>query len=131
MFRPITVQQPTELLAFLFASLPEVKKSKVRQSLKFEAILVNGRATTQFDHPLRPGDMVSMGSEKDRHPHTRLPAAMKIHFEDEHLIVIDKPKNLLAVTSEAEREKTAYVFLTDYVRGGNPPDQNADAGCDV
>jgi hypothetical protein len=49
MFRPLTVQQPTELLAFLFASLPEVKKNKVRHSLKFEAILVNGRATTQFD----------------------------------------------------------------------------------
>lgn len=54
MFRPLTVQQPTELLAFLFASLPEVKKNKVRHSLKFEAILVNGRTITQFDHPLQP-----------------------------------------------------------------------------
>jgi len=119
MFRPLTVQQPTELLAFLFASLPEVKKNKVRHSLKFEAILVNGRATTQFDHPLRPSDVVSMRSEKNLRACNRLPAAMKIHFEDEHLIVIDKPKNLLSMASEAEREKTAYAFLTDYVRGGN------------
>lgn len=119
MFRPLTVQQPAGLLAFLFASLPAVKKNKVRQSLKLEFILVNGRATTQFDHPLRPGDVVSMGSESGRRTHNGLPVAMKIYFEDEHLIVIDKPKNLLSVASEAEREKTAYVHLTDYVRDGN------------
>ena len=119
MFRPLTVQQPMALLAFLFASLPEVKKNKVRQSLKFGVILVNGRATAQFDHPLRPGDVVSMRSERDRGTRNRLPAGMKIHFEDEHLIVIEKPKHLLAMASEAEREKTAYSYLTDYVRGGN------------
>ncbi len=119
MFRPLTVRQPTELLAFLFASLPQVKRNKVRQRLKGEAILVNDRATTQFDHPLRPGDVVSLRSEKDRHARHHLPAGMKIHFEDEHLIVIEKPKNLLSVASEAEREQTAYSYLTDYVRGGN------------
>ena len=119
MFRPLTVQQPTELLVFLFASLPQVKRNKVRQSLKDGAIQINDRATTQFDHPLRPGDVVSMRPEKDLRAHHHLPAGMKIHFEDEHLIVIEKPKNLLSVASEAEREKTAYSYLTDYVRGGN------------
>lgn len=119
MFRPLTVQAPAELLAFLFASLPRVKKSNVRHALKFESILVNGRATTQFDHPLHPGDVVSVRTEKDVRSRNSLPAAMKIHFEDAHLIVIAKPKNLLAIASEAEREKTAYVHLTDYVQGGN------------
>jgi hypothetical protein len=78
MFRPTTVQQPKELLAFLFASLPEVEKNKMRQSLKFEAIRVNGRATTQFDHPLRPGDVASMRYEKNLRTCNRLPAAMQI-----------------------------------------------------
>lgn len=119
MFRPLTVRQPTELLAFLFASLPQVKRNKVRQSLKDEAIQINDRATTQFDHPLRPGDIVSMRPASARPARYRLPAGMSIRFEDEHLLVIEKPKNLLSVASEAEREKTAYSHLTDYVRGGN------------
>ncbi|MEN9575356.1 MAG: hypothetical protein RL514_3211 [Verrucomicrobiota bacterium] len=119
MFRPLTVQQPTELLVFLFASLPKVGKSKVRQGLKFGAILVNGQGTTQFDQALRPGDVVSMRSEQDRHTRNSLPTAMVILFEDDHLIVIHKPKKLLSMASETEREKTAYSYLTDYVRGGN------------
>ena len=120
MSRPLTVAQPTELLAFLFASLPEVKKTKVRNWLKHESILVNDRVRTQYNHPLVPGDVVSIRSEKIVRTINTLPKSMKIHFEDAHLIVVDKPKNLLAIASEAERENTAYVYLTDYVRGGNP-----------
>ena len=120
MSSPLTVQQPAELLAFLFTSLPEVKKTKVRNWLKHESILVNDRVYTQFNHPLQAGDVVTIRSERTVRTINTLPKSMKIHFEDEHLIVIDKPKNLLAIASEAEREKTAYVYLTDYVRGGNP-----------
>ena len=36
------------------------------------------------------------------------------------LIVIEKPEGLLSMASETERHKTAYAFLTDYVRRGNP-----------
>lgn len=118
MFRPLTVRRPAELLDFLFASLPEVKRNKVRQSLKFEDVLVNDCPITKFDHPLQPGDVVSMRSGKARSTRNRLPTAMKIHFEDEHLIVIHKPKGLLSVASESERDKTAYGYLVDYVRGG-------------
>lgn len=45
---------------------------------------------------------------------------MKVYFEDAHLIVIDKPENLLSIATETEQEKTAYFQLTDYVRHGNP-----------
>lgn len=118
MFRPLTVAQPSELLVFLFTSLPEVKRNKVRQCLKFGDILVNEHPTTKFNHPLQSGDVVSVRSEMNRPTRNRLPMAMKIHFEDEHLIVIDKPKNLLSMASEAGHEKTAYSILVDHVRGG-------------
>lgn len=35
------------------------------------------------------------------------------------IIVIDKPVNLLSIASVAEQEKTAYAYLTDYVRKGD------------
>ena len=119
MSRPLNVKEPSELLAFLFANLPEVKKTKVRNWLKHDCILVNDRVCTQFNQPLVAGDVVSIRSEKTVRTINTLPKSMKIHYEDAHLIVVDKPKNLLAIASEAEREKTAYVYLTDYVRGGN------------
>ena len=119
MSRPLAVSEPAELLAFLFTNLPEVKKTKVRNWLKHGCVLVNERPRTQFNLPLVPGDVVTVRSEKETRTVNTLPRSMKIHYEDAHLIVIDKPKNLLAIASEAEREKTAYAYLTDYVRGGN------------
>ena len=46
--------------------------------------------------------------------------AIKVLFEDASLIVIEKPAGLLSMASETERHKTAYAYLTDYVRRGNP-----------
>ena len=113
-----TVEQPAELLAYLFAEWPEQKKKQIRNWLKFQAVTVNGRPITQFNHSLVPGDTVAMRSDRFAVPKTVLASGMKVYFEDATLIVIDKPENLLSVASVAEQEKTAYFQLTDYVRRG-------------
>lgn len=118
--KPRTVDQPAELLAYLFATWPEVKRKQVRTWLKFQAVTVNGRAITQFDHPLQPGDVVAIRADRFAIPKTMLAAGLKVYFEDAAILVIDKPENLLSMASEAEPEKTAYFQLTDYVRRGNP-----------
>jgi 23S rRNA pseudouridine1911/1915/1917 synthase len=112
------VTESSELLPFLFASQPEVKRTKVRQWLKFGSVLVNEVATTKFNTPLKPGDVVTIRTEKASRIHSLLPQGMKVFFEDEHLIVIHKPENLLTIASDAEREETAYAYLTDYVKRG-------------
>ncbi|MEO5721836.1 MAG: RluA family pseudouridine synthase [Chthoniobacterales bacterium] len=116
--KPITVAEPAELLSYLFAQWPEEKKKQVRTWLKYQAVTVNGRPTSQFNHPLVPGDVVAIRSDRFAIPKTKLASGMKIYHEDATLIVIDKPENLLSVASVAEDEKTAYFQLTDYVRQG-------------
>jgi len=118
--KPLTISAPAELLAHLFASWPDVKKKQVRIWLKHQAVLVNGRVVTQFNHALRPGDIVSVRSERYAAPDTVIPGGIRIHYEDAALIVIDKPPDLLTIASEAEQEKTAYFQLTDYLRAENP-----------
>ena len=118
--KPITVDQPAELLAHLFASWPEVKKTQIRAWLKHQSVTVNDRPISQFNHPLHPGDVVAIRTDRFAVPKTVLPSGMKIFFEDATLLIIDKPENLLSIASEAEQEKTAYFLLTDYVRRGNP-----------
>lgn len=118
--KPRTVEQPAELLSYLFASWPEVKRKQVRNWLKFQAVTVNGRAITQFNHPLHPGDVVAIRTDSFAIPKTMLGGGIKIYFEDAALLVINKPENLLSIASESEQEKTAYFLLTDYVRRGNP-----------
>lgn len=120
--KPLTVEAPAELLAYLFEQWPELKKKQIRTWLKFQAITVNDRPVSQFNHPLVPGDVVAVRTDRFAVPKTVLSSGMKVLFEDATLIVIDKPENLLSVASVAEDEKTAYFQLTDYVRR-----QKADA----
>jgi 23S rRNA pseudouridine1911/1915/1917 synthase len=116
--KPSTVDKPAELLAYLFAIWPEIKRKQVRTWLKFQAVTVNDRSVAQFNYRLVPGDVVAVRSDRFAVPKTVLSGGMKIFFEDAALIVIDKPENLLSVASEAEPERTAYFQLTEYLRQG-------------
>lgn len=116
--KPLTVDQPAELLAYLFASWPEVSRTQVRQWLKHQSVTVNGQPITQFNHALKRGDAVAIHSGKFAAPQTTITSGIRIVFEDNTLIIIDKPSGLLSMASEAEQEKTAYAFLTDHVRRG-------------
>ncbi len=116
MLKPSTVEEPAELLAFLFATWPTVKKKQMRTWLKFQAVTVNGRPVTQFNHPLRRGDVISIRSERSEIPKTELPSGIVIRFEDSAVLVIEKPENLLSIANEGEREKTAYFQLSDYLK---------------
>jgi 23S rRNA pseudouridine1911/1915/1917 synthase len=119
MYKPRTVEEPAELLPYLFAEWPQAKKKQVRTWLKHGAVLVNGRIMTQFNHPLRRGDVVAIRSDRYAPPETIITGGIKIYFEDAAIMVIDKPANLLSIASEAEQEKTAYFLLTDYLRAGD------------
>jgi len=115
-----TATQPGPLLSSLFLAWPEQKKKQIRTWLKFQAITVNGRPVSQFDHPLRPGDTVAVRSDRFATPKTRLSSGLKIYFEDTHLLVVEKPEGLLSISSPAEPEKTAYFQLTEYLRHKHP-----------
>lgn len=118
--KPSTVRENAELLAYCFTAWPETKKTQVRTWLKFQAITVNGRPISQFNHPLVPGDVVAVRTDRFAVPKTVLTGGLKIYYEDASLIVIEKPTDLLSIASEAEQEKTAYFQLTDYLRMGKP-----------
>ncbi|NBT89932.1 MAG: RluA family pseudouridine synthase [Verrucomicrobia bacterium] len=114
------VKEVGPLLKTLFAAWPAEKKKQIRTWLKFQAITVNGRPVSQFDHPLKPGDQVAVRTDRFAAPKTRLPSGLKIYFEDAHLLVVEKPEGLLSISSPAEPEKTAYFQLTEYLRHKHP-----------
>jgi 23S rRNA pseudouridine1911/1915/1917 synthase len=114
-----TVDAPAELLAFLFAAWPGEKRKQVRTWLKFQCVRVNGRAVSQFNHPLQRGDQVSIEETGYGHSPRTVRGDLKILFEDAAIIVIDKPEGLLSIASEAESERTAYFQLTEFLRHGN------------
>ncbi|MBI5251618.1 MAG: RluA family pseudouridine synthase [Desulfomonile tiedjei] len=47
-----------------------------------------------------------------------LPKGLVIIHEDRDVLVVDKPPGLLTIGTDKEKSRTAYFFLTDYVRKG-------------
>lgn len=114
------MEEPTELLAFLFAAFPDEKKKQVRTWLKHGAVTINGRPVTQFDYALRPRDVVAVESDRRVVEARAAGPGVEIRFEDADLIVVEKPPNLLSIATEAERERTLYHQLTEALRERRP-----------
>lgn len=114
-----TVDQPAELLAYLFQAWPEAKKKTVREWLKYGSVTVNGKVITQFNHSLKPGDQVAIRSKGLAAPESKLAGGIRVRHEDNDIIVIEKPSGLLSIASPSEQEKTVYIYLTNHVRRGN------------
>jgi 23S rRNA pseudouridine1911/1915/1917 synthase len=118
--RRLSVTSDEPLLAYLLSSL-DLKRSAVKNLLKFGAVRVNGTAIRQFDHPLVSGDEVTVGDLGAAAAIGRLEhAKIQPVYEDDSLIVVDKPAGLLTVASDRENTDTLFVRLNAYLQGRNP-----------
>ena len=52
------------------------------------------------------------------------PRGLTVLYEDSDILVVDKMCGLLTVSSEKEKENTAYYLLNEYVRKGNQKSRN-------
>lgn len=52
------------------------------------------------------------------------PKGLSILHEDRDIIVVNKSAGLLTVSTDREKEKTAYFHLTDYIKKGNARSKN-------
>ena len=114
----LTVSEAATLLPFLFTHVTDRSRSAVKSLLRHGQIWVNGRVTTHFDMPLRPGDTVLVSHERGR-PAFNSPY-LRIVWEDDSLIVIDKHDGLLSVSDSVAQERTAWAILSAYVREQDP-----------
>ena len=114
-----TVAQPTTLLPFLLSSVKGKSRNNVKSLLSRRLVAVDGVPVSRFDTPLVPGQQVAiLPSSPPRADALPFP----ILYEDEHLIVVNKPAKLLSVATDKEKARTAYHMVTDYVkalRGGD------------
>ena len=107
------IQAPAVLLPYLFEKCPGVSRTRVKKWLGLQCVSVNGKAVTRHDLPLRAGDEISV------QPGKKTPLAkkgsVKILYQDEHILVADKPEGLLTVATEKVKTKTAYYELNEWL----------------
>lgn len=119
------------LLACLFEMLPQQSRTSVKNMLSKGQVSLNGQSVTAFDHPVRKGDIlqilpkgvsIARATRSDAREEVEK-AGVKILFEDEHYLVVDKPSGMLSVSTangsqakSGHREKTLYAILNAYVK---------------
>lgn len=110
-----TVEEPIELMAFLIKKLPEKSRNTIKSYLIHKQVSVDRQITSQYNFMLKENQQVTIktGSKVQE---TYKYNGLKIVYEDDHIIVIDKEEGLLSIATEKERKQTAYFILTEHVR---------------
>ena len=110
-----TIQTSMGLLEFLLKTITNTSRNNVKSLLSHKKILVDGVVTSQFDYKLQPKQKVQISKDPIR-KQGETGESLDIIYEDNEIIVINKPSGLLSIATDKENEQTAYRMLMDYVR---------------
>ena len=106
----LIAQKDSELLEYLYENV-DMPKKRIKQYLTHGSIYVNNNKTTKYNYKLVKG--MSIVIDTDSKNKTNLP--FEVLFEDDHIIVINKPSGLLTIATNKEKEKTLYHIVRDYL----------------
>lgn len=112
-------REESDIMNFLLQKMGGMTRNAIKALLAHRQVQVNGQVVTHFMSPVKEGDKVTVVSGKGKkelnHPKVR------IVYEDDYLIVVDKKVGLLTVpTFAGSTETTCYSILRQYVRQADP-----------
>lgn len=114
----LQVSEPIEIMNFLQLRFPDKSRTTIKSILTHRQVSVDHKIITHHDHSLLPGQLVIINWGKV--PEEIYYPGMRILFEDEYLIVIEKEAGLLSIATDKENEKTAYSMLSFHVKKEDP-----------
>ena len=114
----LEVEKDAELLIFLLEKMPHKSRNDVKVLLRDKHVFVENKVISQFNQPIKTGQKVEIRWEKP--PEEQRLRGLKIIFEDQYLIVIEKEAGVLSMATEKQKENTAYSVLSEYVKKADP-----------
>ena len=112
---------PRKLLEFVEENADGKSRSQAKSWLKHGQIMLDGEVTTAFDAEVKPGGVVDINVSRAfvRLKHPRL----KLLYEDDDVIVVDKGYGLLSVgipNASKKKIETAYDIVREYLKKKDP-----------
>ncbi len=101
------VQSEIELFSYLLNEL-QLPRKKIKKLLTEGSIFVNNKKITQYNFKLYPSMEVTISPKKDK--------LLDIIYEDDYIIVVNKPASLLTIATTKEKEKTLYHYVSTYLK---------------
>lgn len=108
------VKQEQEIINFLTEAFPQNSKTSLKSFLQNNKVEVNGNVITKHNHVLNIGDTVNIVKPTFRKKIDL--GGLKILFEDDHIVIIDKVEGLLSISGNNKEEETAFRILSQYVK---------------
>ena len=110
-----TIKEDGTLLAAAAALLPDHKPTKLKSMLRHNQLAINGVPSTQFDQPVSAGDQLWVNFDRSfqvfSHPR------IKLVFEDNDIIVVDKGYGVLSTAAGKPSDDTVFNIVKKYARG--------------
>lgn len=95
------------LFDYLKEILPNKSKNNIKSLLKNECIYINNKIITKYNYLLKENDILYIKYKTSN---------LDIIYEDNNIIVIDKPSALLTISNEKEKVKTLYHYVLEYLK---------------
>lgn len=106
----LVVKKDSELLEYLYENL-DMPKKRIKQYLTHGAIYVNNNRVKQYNYHVTLGMNIMIDTESKN----KKTLPFEIIFEDEHIIVVNKPSGLLTIATTKEKERTLYHIVREYL----------------
>ena len=107
------VEQDDTLLNFLLNNVKE-SRSKIKATLQGRGIKVNGKTVTQFDYPVAAGTKIEVSKTKRNNDKLKS-RYVKIVYEDQYLVVIEKNIGILSMAA-GHKSLNVKAVLDDYFK---------------
>lgn len=114
-----TIEEETTLLPFLLSVITNKSRNSVKSILTRGQVSVDGEEVTKHNHPLKPGQVVGILSNRESKKRSELMGLSILH-EDRDIIVINKEAGMLSIAADDPLEPNAYHQLSEYVKKENP-----------
>lgn len=101
------VKSNNTLYNYLKLNLPNKSKNNIKYLLANECVLVNDEPITNFDYQLKTNDIVKIIKKINN---------INILYEDNNIIVVDKPYGLLTISDGKDNIHTLYHYVLEYLK---------------
>ncbi len=111
------VDNEDTLLNYLRKVNTKNSKNNYKTYLSKDMVKVNNNIITKHDFNLKKGDVIEI--KNNYIINKKYNVKIEIIYEDEDMIVINKPSGLLSISTDKEKNKTAYSIIRDYLIKNN------------
>ena len=111
------VDEKMILIDYLRKEFTKLSKNNIKSLLSKEMVTVNNSVLTRYDYIVKKGDKIVIRDTKIKVK--RYQKDINIIYEDDDLLVINKPAGLLTIATNKEKDFTLYHFASNYVKQKN------------